>query len=102
MICLYICLTNYYGMQFDFDNNKSLINKDKHNIDFHEAQKLWEDPLRIEIPAKYVEEQRILVIANYNNRIWSAVITSRDDKIRIISVRKSRENEKKIYYSQRI
>ena len=74
----------------------------KHNIDFYEAQKLWEDPLRIEIPAKYVEEQRILVIAKYNNRIWSAVITSRDDKIRIISVRKSRENEKKIYYSQRI
>ena len=89
-------------MQFDFDVNKSLINKKKHNIDFYEAQKLWEDPLRIEIPARYVEEQRILVIAKYNNRIWSAVITSRDDKIRIISVRKSRENEKKIYYSQRI
>ena len=89
-------------MQFDFDVNKSLFNKKKHNIDFYEAQKLWEDPLRIEIPARYVEEQRILVIAKYNNRIWSAVITSRDDKIRIISVRKSRENEKKIYYSQRI
>ena len=89
-------------MQFDFDDNKSLANKKKHNIDFYEAQKLWEDPLHIEIPAKYVDEKRILVIAKYNNRIWSAVITSRDDKIRIISVRKSRENEKKIYYSQRI
>ena len=41
-------------MQFDFDINKSLTNKEKHNIDFYEAQKLWEDPLRIEIPAKYV------------------------------------------------
>ncbi|WP_394330310.1 BrnT family toxin [Lunatimonas lonarensis] len=31
--------------------------------------------------------------------MWSAVYTIRNNKIRIISVRKSRENEKEIYFS---
>ena len=89
-------------MEFEFDPSKSIQNKDKHGIDFYEAQDLWKDPFRIEIPAKFVKESRILVIAEFNNVIWSAVITYRNQKIRIISVRKSRKNEKAIYYRKRI
>jgi len=87
-------------MKFDFDKNKSLKNKEKHNIDFYEAQKLWEDPFRVEIPAKHIDEPRVLVIAKIKKIAWSAVITCRKETIRIISVRKSRENEKDIYYSK--
>lgn len=89
-------------MRFEFDQYKSSKNKEKHGIDFYEAQNLWKDPFRVEIPAKYVDELRILVIAEFNNVIWSAVITYRDHKIRIISVRKSRKNEKEIYHRKRI
>jgi len=89
-------------MEFEFDSFKSAQNKYKHGIDFYEAQNLWNDPFRIEIPAKYVKETRILFIAEFNNVIWSAVITYRNHRIRIISVRKSRENEKKIYFRKRV
>jgi uncharacterized DUF497 family protein len=30
-------------MPFGFDLTKSKLNKEKHGIDFHEAQRLWED-----------------------------------------------------------
>ena len=36
------------------------FNKKKHGIDFIEAQALWDDPDRIEIPAKTIDEERFL------------------------------------------
>lgn len=86
-------------MVFEFDENKSEKNKEKHGIDFIEAQKLWDDPFRLEIPAKTIDESRFLVIGTIENHCWSAIFTYRSGKIRIISVRRSRDNEKKLYYS---
>ena len=39
-------------MEFEFDEHKSQLNKDKHGLDFVEAQKLWNDPDLIEIPTR--------------------------------------------------
>ncbi len=86
-------------MNFDFDPGKSLANKEKHDIDFIEAQKLWDDPDRIEIPARNVDEERFLVIGKVDDTYWSGVITFRGDKTRIISVRRSRKEEIAIYES---
>ncbi len=83
----------------EFDQNKSKTNKEKHGIDFIEAQKLWEDPYRIEIPAKYLDEPRYLLIGKIKDKHWSAIFTYRSNKIRIISVRRARKNEKEIYES---
>ena len=84
-------------MTFEFDNLKSLANEEKHGIDFHEAQHLWLDPERIIIPARTLNEIRFLMIARFHGFFWSAVYTIRGEVIRIISVRKSRQNEKEIY-----
>ena len=84
---------------FEFDKNKSISNKVKHGIDFTTAMKLWDDPNRLEIPAQSVNESRYLLIAVLEEEYWSAVFTKRKNKIRIISVRKSRGNEKEIYNS---
>jgi len=84
---------------FEFDPQKSKINLSKHGIDFFDAQKLWEDPGLLQIPAKIVDEPRYLVIGRMGDKHWSAVITYRDDTIRIISVRRSRELEVAIYES---
>lgn len=84
---------------FEFDQNKSKSNKAKHGIDFNEAKKLWDDQNRIIIEARTTDEKRYLLIAAINANIWSAIFTIREKSIRIISVRKSRENEKEIYYS---
>ena len=84
-------------MEFEFDEKKSNANKNKHGIDFIEARELWNDPDRIEIPTKYLDEPRFVLIAVIDNKLWSAIFTYRNKKIRLISVRRSRKNEKEIY-----
>ncbi|MGH8150563.1 MAG: BrnT family toxin [Steroidobacteraceae bacterium] len=89
-------------MGFEYDGQKSTANKDKHGIDFEEAQELWQDPALVEIPARTVDEPRWLVIAKRLEKHWSAVITRRGDNIRLISVRRSRDEEQEIYESNEI
>ena len=84
-------------MEFDFDETKSQTNLKKHGIDFIQAQALWEDLERVEIPARTEDEPRFMVIGKIGDRHWSAVITYRDDKTRIISARRSRREEIHIY-----
>ncbi len=86
-------------MEFEFDKRKSQINKKKHGVDFIEAQVLWNDPDRIEIPAKTIDEKRFLIIGKITDQCWSAIITYRNEKVRIISVRRSRREEIEIYES---
>ena len=84
---------------FEYDVKKSEINNKKHGIDFEEAKKLWDDPNLIEIPAKTIDEPRYLIMGKIGEKHWSAIITYRGEKIRIISVRRARKEEVKIYES---
>ena len=84
-------------MQFEFDARKSRSNRKKHGIDFIEAQRLWNDSDLIAIPARTTDESRVLVVGKIENLHWSAIITFRGDRLRIISVRRSREEETKLY-----
>ena len=86
-------------MEFEFDFQKSESNKEKHGIDFYEAQALWDDPDIIEIPARTVDEPRFLVIGKISGTYRSSAIAYRSGKIRIISVRPSRKEEIEIYES---
>ena len=82
---------------FEYDENKSLLNQAKHGIDFEQAQALWVDGDRLEITARTQDEPRWLVIGKIGGKCWSSVITYRGDNIRIISVRRSREEEIELY-----
>ena len=84
---------------FEFDVNKSKSNLVKHGIDFETASRLWTDPQRIEIPARTVDEPRLMLIAKFEDKVWSAIFTHVEQNIRIISVRRARKNEEEIYYS---
>ena len=86
-------------MELEFDHKKSESNEQKHGIDFYEAQKLWDDTDFIEIPVKTSDEPRFIVIGKISGKYWSGVITYRNEKIRIISVRRSRKEEVDIYES---
>ena len=86
-------------MEFQFDLQKSASNHSKHGIDFVEAQQMWEDPDRLEIPARTEDEPRWLLIARIDEEVWSAVFTHRGDSVRIISVRRARDVEVKLYES---
>jgi len=87
-------------MKFEFDPSKSRSNKEIHGIDFVEAQALWEDSNLVEIPARTIDEPRFLVVAGIGANYWSGIVTYRDDRIRIISIRRSRREEIVIYESE--
>jgi uncharacterized DUF497 family protein len=86
-------------MEFEFDPRKSRSNKKKHGIDFDEAQAMWDDLDLIVVPARTSDESRYLVVGRIGETHWSGVITYREDRIRIISVRRSRDEEIEIYES---
>ena len=85
--------------EFEYDGVKSLANLMKHGIEFAEAQALWLDERLIEIPARTEGEARSLVIGRIGQKVWSAVITRRGERIRIISVRRARPEEVAIHES---
>ncbi len=87
-------------MNFEYDPIKSAANKVKHGIDFEQAQELWNDPLLFRIPSKYEAETRFLFVGKIGQRHWSAITTCRGEAIRIISVRRARKEEVRIYESQ--
>ena len=87
---------------FEFDRRKSEANRTKHGIDFAQAQSLWEDEERVEIPARTEDEPRSLIIGKIAGRCWSAVVTYRGDSVRLISVRRSRPEEVALYESERL
>ena len=84
-------------MEFEFDPGKSATNRAKHGIDFLQAQDLWEDPDRVEVPARTVGESRWLVVARIGDVHRSTVVIDRDPRVRIVSVPRSRIEEMRIY-----
>jgi uncharacterized DUF497 family protein len=85
-------------MNFEFDASKSKANLEKHGIDFLEAQHLWEDEDRLEITARTEDEPRYVLIAALGQKLWSAFFTYRKERIRLISVRRARKEERELYY----
>lgn len=80
-------------MKFEFDPRKSAANQTKHGIDFRTAQGIWADVNRLEIPARSVTKARFQVIGRCRGEVWSAFVTYRGDAIRLISVRRARQEE---------
>lgn len=64
------------------------------------AQSLWLDADRLEIQARSLDEPRAQVIGALGKQVWSAFITVRGERIRIISVRRARHEEEKRYHSK--
>ena len=84
-------------MEFEFDPAKSAANKLKHGIDFEEARQLWTDDNRFELAGTFEDEARNLIIAKIGAEHWTAIITYRANRIRIISVRRARDLEVACY-----
>ena len=86
-------------IKFEFDLEKSAVNREKHGIDFVQAQAIWGDADYIEIPLKADDELRFMVIGMIEEKVWSGIITYRGESVRIISARRSRKEEIAIYES---
>ena len=87
-------------MKFEYNENKSKTNKSKHGIDFEEAKELWKDPYSFELPSiQSMDEDRFLVLGKISSKNYTAITTYRDDVVKIISVRRSRQKEIELYES---
>ena len=86
-------------MEFEYDETKSIKNKLKHGIDFIEAQRLWDDDENaLIVPANIIDnEVRYALISKLENKCYVAIFTIRDNKYRIISVRRCRKKEEANY-----
>lgn len=88
---------------FEWDNNKNIINKKKHNISFEEAKTVFFDDRAIlfDDPEHSIGEERFLIIGTTELSkicIVSHCYRGGDDIIRIISARKATATEQDIYY----
>ena len=84
-------------MKFEYDPAKSAANKDKHGLDFEEAQDLWLDDDLIQFAGNTADESRFLAIGKIAGKHWAAAYTRRNAHVRLISVRRAREKEIKAY-----
>jgi uncharacterized DUF497 family protein len=85
-------------MEFEYNLQKRITNLEKHKIDFEKAKEIWKDPLALKIPGTTIDhEPRSLVIGKIKDKVWSVIITERQGKTRIISARRARPKEIKLY-----
>jgi len=89
------------NLKFEWDPQKNRTNRLKHKIDFESARSLWEDPERIEIRAPHPIENRYILIGKIEKQLWSAIYTLRGEAVRIISVRRSKKQEMKLYEQEK-
>ena len=89
-------------MEFEWNREKNRINQKKHGVSFEEARAIWEDiHLEVEEIAYSEEgEKRSATIGWIGARLHMVIWTQRQDKIRIISVRRARKNEEEIFFKK--
>ena len=92
-------------IQFEWDNNKNIINKKKHKISFEEASTVFydEEALMIPDPDHSVGEERFLILGQSE---WDNLLVvchcyrTSETVIRLISARKANKRETNQYYER--
>ena len=83
-------------MYFEYDVNKSVLNKEKHGITFEDAKLLW-DSVSVVVKVQSGPETRYILIGILKNKFYTCVFTKRPPNIRIISCRRSRKSEEALF-----
>ena len=90
-------------MKFEWDENKNIINKEKHKISFETAAHVFDDPNYIEMFdfEHRVDEDTYLAIGKVGDVLF-VVFTEKKETIRMISARLATSMERSLYYDQNI
>jgi uncharacterized DUF497 family protein len=83
-------------LNFDWDSAKSAGNEAKHGLSLAAASALWAGPV-VALPSKRPGELRHLAVGLIEGRHWTVVYAPRSDRLRVISGRRSRKNEKALF-----
>jgi len=85
-------------MTFEWDENKNQLNIHRHGIDFCDAWRIFENPMLKKIDSrKEYGEERWLGLGELYESIVVIVYTKRNNKIRVISIRRANRHERKAY-----
>lgn len=88
---------------FEWDADKSKQNKQKHGVSFSTATQIWQGPHVTAGNIAYAKgENRSATIGFVSGKLFTAIWTKRENAIRIISVRRSRDGEKKIFWEKAV
>ena len=89
-------VSTFSKVKFDWDSAKSASNEAKHGLSLASVATLWAGPV-VTLPSKRPGELRHLAIGLIEGRHWTIVYAPRGDSFRLISARRSRENEKALF-----
>jgi len=86
-------------MQFEWDPDKNDENEIKHGISFLDALAVFDDPGHIveDVTKPEYGEVRHKAVGTIGARFYTVIFTDRSDVRRVISVRRSRSNERRKY-----
>jgi uncharacterized protein len=88
-------------MKYEWEDNKNQSNLEKHGLDFQDAELIFSGKVITFIDDRYdYGEKRFITLGEVENRIVVVVHTQRGFTVRIISMRKANEREKKIYFKR--
>ncbi|TEU22295.1 MAG: BrnT family toxin [Anaerolineales bacterium] len=86
-------------MHFEWDEQKNQINIRKHGFDFADAPAVFAGvTFTFEDDRFDYEEQRFITLGMLAGKVVVIAHTERDDRVRIISMRKATKYEQKLYF----
>jgi uncharacterized protein len=86
------------AMEFEWDDVKAASNLIDHpGVSFADAQRVFDDPNRLEFFQRREGEDRWIVVGASGAKLLAVIYTERGPKVRIISARKATKDEKKAY-----
>lgn len=84
-------------MEFEWDEAKRLKCIAERGLDFLDAALLFDGRDLLSVPSPRAGEERWLSVGELEGRLIAVVWTWREDRLRVVTVRKARDEEKKRY-----
>ena len=85
---------------FEWDDQKSIRNKEKHGIDFSEARNLWKSGVD-EFPSPRGVQMRYVAFGTSQSKLWIVALTYVGMRRRLISARETTPEERSKYEGQK-
>ena len=88
-------------VSFEWDEQKNLLNRAKHTLDFEDATEIFYGPIFLRRSDRNNEE-RWIAVGSLESKLIAVVFTRRADVIRIISARRAWKNEERDYRNAKV
>lgn len=85
-------------MEFEWDEAKRRANYRKHGLDFRDAEKVFQGmTLTAEDKRQDYGEKRLISLGRLEDIVVVVVYTERSEKVRLISMRRANQKERRAY-----